>query len=202
MKNIILFVFTILLSTLLAGCGSSANIESQGLKDLDKYRMPTDVPEASSLTETAKTQEASLIPPVSCPVTTMSISSFEAPKPYSLNAPWTGIFWFGSENLWTALHDDGVWSGLPHNPDGYTQKIMWWSSRYSLKDELEPALVVLGKRLDGEAPPLKFYEATNAFADDIGEAMLTGVDFPTAGCWEVTGQYKKTGLSFIVWITP
>ena len=91
---------------------------------------------------------------------------------------------------------------MPENPGGYTQKIMWWSSLYSLKDELEPALIVSGKRLDGESEPLRFYGATNAMADDIGKAMLTGVEFPTLGCWEVTGQYKKSEIKFIVWVAP
>ena len=79
---------------------------------------------------------------------------------------------------------------------------MWWSTLYNLPDEPQPELIVSAKRLDGDAPSLGFYGATNAMADDIGEAMLTGVEFPTLGCWEVTGQYKKTSLSFVVWITP
>jgi len=186
------------LASLLAGCAPAFD----QAKTLEDYRMPTDVPEPSSLTETAKTEVASLIPPADCPVTTIGILSFEAPKPYSPIAPWESIFWFGSEHLWTALHNDGVWWGLPLNPDGYTQKIMWWSSLFNLPEELEPALVVTGRRLDADAPALRFYGATNAMADDIGEAMLTGVEFPTLGCWEVTGQYKKTGLTFVVWIAP
>jgi hypothetical protein len=37
-------------------------------------------------------------------------------------------------------------------------------------------------------------------ADDTGEAMLTGVEFPTLGCWEVSAEYKKSELTFVVWI--
>ena len=55
-----------------------------------------------------------------------------------------------------------------------------------------------GKRLDGEAPPLVASKATNAYAADIGSAMLVGVDIPTAGCWEITGQYGEQELSFVV----
>jgi hypothetical protein len=142
------------------------------------------------------------IAPPGCPVTLPAEPAFKAPEPFSENAPWHDIFWFGSEHLWTALDTNGVWEGLPKNPDGYTQKIMWWSNLFSLKDELEPALVVFGHRLDADAPALQVAGATNARADDIGEAMLTGVDFPTEGCWEITGQYKKTGLTFVVWIAP
>ena len=105
-------------------------------------------------------------------------------------------------HLWTALPTNGVWAGLPNNPEGYTQKIFWWSSLFSLTDELEPALVVAGERLDAKTPPLKVSRATNAFAKDIGDAMLVGVDFPTLGCWKITGQYKKTRLDFVVWVAP
>lgn len=164
--------------------------------------MPTEEPAPASLTEVAGTATAAAVPPADCPVTTTGIPSFEAPDPFSPAAPWDGIFWFGSENLWTALHADGVWSGLPKTPDGYTQKIMWWSVLYSLPDELQPALEVSGTRLDADAPPLRFYGATNAMADDIGEAMLTGVEFPTPGCWRVVGQYKGAELIFVVWVAP
>jgi len=73
---------------------------------------------------------------------------------------------------------------------------------YSLKDELEPDLVMTGERLDAKAPLVKVLKATNASAKDIGDAMLGGADFPTLGCWKITGQYKKTSLSFIVWLAP
>jgi hypothetical protein len=149
-----------------------------------------------------KTEIESRIPPADCPVSTTGKFAFTPPAPFPPSAPWEGFFWFGSEALWTALRSDGVWADLPLNPDGYTQKIMWWSSSYDLTNEHEPALVVTGRRLDADAPPLRFYGTTNAMADDIGEAMLTGVEFPTLGCWEVRGEYKKTELVFVVWIAP
>jgi len=151
---------------------------------------------------TATVEVVSKDSPANCPVTTLAKqdSAFGAPAPFSPSAPWEGFFWFGSNGLWIALRTDGVWAELPHNPQGYTQKIMWWSDSYSLPDEPEPALVVTGRRLDADAPPLGFYGATNAIADDIGEAMLTGVDFPTLGCWKITGKYKSVELSFVVWV--
>jgi hypothetical protein len=193
-----LFIILSIFSFALAGCTPRTG----EAKTLEDYRMPTDVPSASSLTQTVQTEVASLIPPKDCPVTTSENVSFKAPEPFSRSAPWPNEFWLGSEHLWTVLNTNGVWSDLPENPDGYTQKIMWWSSLYSLKDELEPALVVTGKRLDGEADPLRFYGATKAMADDIGEAMLTGIEIPTLGCWKITGQYKKSELRFVVWVAP
>jgi hypothetical protein len=188
------FLFSILIITLITSCASSANAQPQEKVE----ETATSIPQKIEATE----ESVSKVPPADCPVTIVSQSEFQAPEPFSPNAPWKGLFWFGREHLWTALHDDGVWAGLPKHEHGYTQKIMWWSTLYNLPDEPEPALVVTAKRLDGDAPPLGFYGATNAMADDIGEAMLTGVEFPTLGCWEVRGEYKKTSLTFVVWIAP
>lgn len=188
------FLFSILIIASIMSCASNVNAQPQ-----EKVEETA----TSILQEIEPTEESiSKVPPADCPVTTIDQSKkFLAPEPLEPIAPWKGLFWYGTEHLWTALHDDGVWAGLPHHEHGYTQKIMWWSTLYDLPNELEPALVVTAKRLDDDAPPLGFYGATNAMADDIGEAMLTGVEFPTLGCWEVTGQYKKTSLSFVVWIT-
>jgi hypothetical protein len=179
------------LASLLAGCAGSAVAQSNDvlLTNIPEKVAPTIIPEVVSKDT-----------PADCPVTTAG--SFKAPAPYSPSAPWPSEFWYGSEHLWTALPTNGVWAGLPNNPEGYTQKIFWWSSLFSLKDELEPELTVFGERLDAKAPPLKVSRATNAFAEDIGDAMLMGVDFPTLGCWKITGQYKKTGLDFVVWVAP
>jgi hypothetical protein len=67
--------------------------------------------------------------------------------------------------------------------------------------EPNPNLSVTGKRLDAPALPLLASSATNARAD-FGEAMLVGVEIPTPGCWEITGQYNGYELSFVVWIAP
>ena len=196
MRKLLAPVSIFILASLLVGCAPNTNAETK------EYRMPTDVPTVPELTATAQIEIGSSTPPRDCPVTTPEKSTFQAPEPYSPDAPWEGIFWYGTEHLWTALNTTGVWQGLPDNPEGYTQKIMWWSDFYVLKDEPQPVLVVTGRRLDVESPPLKFGGATNAYAKDIGDAMLTGVDFPTLGCWEITGHYKKTDLTFVVWIAP
>jgi hypothetical protein len=193
MQRLSISLLFVLLVSLLAGCAAPA-------ESLQEKPTPTNRPQP---TATAQAEEVPSLPPTDCPVTTApKQNSFKAPEPYSADAPWEGIFWYGTDNLWTALHTNGVWEGLPDNPEGYTQKIMWWSDLYVLKDELVPALEVTGRRLDADAPPLKTYGATNAFAADIGDAMLTGVDFPTRGCWEITGRYKESELTFVVWVAP
>jgi hypothetical protein len=135
-----------------------------------------------------------------CPVTRPPEPRFTPPPPYSRYAPSPGEFWYGTDSLWTAIPGDGVWSALPHNPEGYTQKVFWWREGYSLGDESH--LSVTGRRLDAPAPPLNVSRATNAFAEDIGSAMLVGVDFPTPGCWEITGRYASAELSFVIWVAP
>ena len=137
----------------------------------------------------------------SCPVTQPPVPPFTPPSPYSQNAPWDN-FWYGTDFLWTAVPRSGVWSGLPHNPEGYTQKVFWWRKGYSSTNEPEPQLSVIGRRLDAPAPPLAVSKATNAYAAEIGSAMLVGVDFPTFGCWEITGHYAGTELSFVVRVAP
>jgi hypothetical protein len=189
----------LILALMLSSCASLQLGESKALEENSKLSDKADPP-ALAQTDGVKIEAGTS--PSDCPVTTPGEVAFKAPEPYSTQAPWKGFFWHGSRELWTALRTDGIWAGLPDNPEGFTQKIMWWSDKFVLKDENEPALVVSGRRLDAEAPPLKSYGATNAFADDIGEAMLTSVDFPTLGCWEITGRYKEAELTFVVWIAP
>jgi hypothetical protein len=98
-------------------------------------------------------------------------------------------------------HDGEVWaqSALPHGPGGLTQKTFWWSADRSPQDDLVPAITVTGTWLDGPGT-FEFGPGTNASAD-FGPAMLVGVEFPTAGCWQLTGRYRDAVLSYVVWIT-
>lgn len=141
-------------------------------------------------------------PPDTCPVTQPPEPRFVPPEPYSPGGPHVSQFWYGANALWTAVGYDGTWRALPHNPTGYTQKVFWWREGYIPAEAPQPELTVTGKRLDGEAPPLIASRATNAYASDIGSAMLVGVDVPTLGCWEITGEYKGHTLSFVVWVAP
>ena len=157
---------------------------------------PTRSGDALAAAEHLAAAEQTQSPPAACAVTQPPDPPFTPPNPYE--APLQGEFWFGSPALWTSLPLDEAWRDLPHNQGGYAQKVFWWRQGYDWSAEPEPALTVAGKRLDGEAPPLVASKATNAYAADIGSAMLVGVDIPTAGCWEITGQYGEQELSFVV----
>jgi len=182
------------LTLLLAGCASKVVAQPVEVKALENPT-PTESP--------VKAEVVSPIPPADCPVSTAKNNpSFEAPAPYAPNAPWPNIFWFGSNHLWTAPPADGVWSGLPLNPDGYTQKLVWWSDGYIWNEEPEPALTVTGELLDASASLLNTSKANGVYASDMGSAMMVGADFPTLGCWMITGKYKSAKLSFVVWVAP
>lgn len=133
-----------------------------------------------------------------CTITQSPAQPFVPPAPYP-SKPTFGGFWYGTENLWTALRPDGTWEGLPHNEGGYTQKLVWWRKGYVGTAEPEPAIKVTGRRLDAEAPPLLASSGSNAYSVDFGGwAMMVGVDVPTLGCWELTGKYGDETLSFVV----
>jgi hypothetical protein len=161
--------------------------------------VPLPTPESSTSVDTQVPNN----PPATCPITRAPNVLFTPPSPYPATPPsnYVGEFWHGTPELWTMLRPDATWSGLPQSGVGYTQKIFWWRQGYNMDAEPNPKLTVTGKRLDEQAPPLVASSATNASAD-FGQAMLVGVDIPTLGCWEITGQYKGSELSFVVWIAP
>ncbi len=106
-----------------------------------------------------------------------------------------GTFWFGTDRLWTRLPVEGTLR-LGSN---LTEKLFWWRQGYVARAEPQPKLTVTGRRLDALVPALKASRATNANLSE-GDAMLVGVDFPTPGCWEITGRYYGDRVTFVVWI--
>ena len=124
---------------------------------------------------------------------------FVPPEPFMSKPPaYYGSAWFGRADLWTMLSFGGEdWHDLPHTPEGLTQKTFWWSANWPFRKELEPAITVVGRRLDGPGQFSAGDPGTNATAD-FGTAMLVGVDVPTAGCWEITATYRGAELSYVV----
>lgn len=193
-------LFLSILALLLAACAPKVAAQSKNVKILENH-ITTSVPETPTSILSATLEVVSHDPPVNCPITTPQNPPFVPPAPYDLMG-YEGEFWYGSNSLWTAVRKSGVWEALPHNPEGYTQKVFWWRDGYVWTEEPEPELIVTGERLDAPAPPLIASEATNAYASDIGSAMLVGVDMPTLGCWKITGEYADAEVSFVVWVAP
>ena len=60
---------------------------------------------------------------------------------------------------------------------------------------------MVATRLDGPGKVTSDH-ATYAAAGSLGgEAMLSGIEFPTPGCWQLTARYGDAVLSYVVWIT-
>ena len=144
------------------------------------------------------------VPPNSCPVTRAADHPYVPPAPYSAKAS-PGQFWFGTDSLWTALPVTGTWSGLPHytpSDPTFRQKLFFGRQGYDWHTEPEPRLTVTGKRLDSPAPPLLSDQANNGWVKPEQTGMVIGINFPTLGCWEITGSYQDDKLTFVVWVAP
>ena len=63
----------------------------------------------------------------------------------------------------------------------------WWSTAWDPRRELQPAITVSGRRLDGDGTFTTGGRGTNA-SFDLGTSMLVGVDVPALGCWELTAS--------------
>jgi hypothetical protein len=201
MQRLYFFLSILILASLLTGCAASAHAQSEKVKALENPTS-TELPEKIIPFESATPEVVSHDPPASCSVTVPQDPPFVPPDPYSPTSPFPNHFWYGTNSLWALLPTSGAWAGLPHDTHGYGQKVFWWREGYIWNEEPEPEITVTAERLDAPATPFKVVGGTNAYAGDIGSAMLTGANFSTLGCWKVTGKYKDAELSFVIWIAP
>jgi hypothetical protein len=144
--------------------------------------------------------------PANCRVTLPSDGRFTPPAPFAADPDDSGGafgFWFGSEKLWTHLPVDGTWLRLkPYFPgdSNYRQKIFWYSAHPVSKGFSHGMLA--GRRLDGPATPFESTFPMHGINSDNNSVMaVSGVDLPTAGCWEITGTYGSEKVTFVVWVT-
>jgi hypothetical protein len=110
-----------------------------------------------------------------------------------------GAFWFGTNELWTALPVDGVWEGLPFTEnEGYGNKLFLWQVGYDPQTGFEePDIIVVTRRLDATAPLWSKRGGTFALFPGA-PAMLIGVNFPSVGCWEVNAWHAGHTLTFVL----
>lgn len=92
----------------------------------------------------------------------------------------------------------GPWAGLPIWPQGRRQKIVWYTEGFVFRESPNPALTITGRRLDGAAAPMVFTGANGSHTEDLGHFIMSGVIFPTKGCWEITGHLDGVDLSYVV----
>ena len=104
--------------------------------------------------------------------------------------------WYGGESFAVQLPENGIW---PTTPGGaqLAVKLFWWSAGF--KPGMESNLTVTLKELRGAPMSAVVSEPTNAYAESLGGwTMLTGIDFPAPGCWEITGRFLGQELKFVV----
>lgn len=137
--------------------------------------------------------------PAACLTTLPPSPAFQPPAPYDSIRLADGMFWYGTEALWTQLSAGGVWSA-ENNPDkegGYITKLVFWRRGFDWRKEHEPELVVTANRLDGDAPPVVAH-ASAVFVTGNTPAIMTGIRIPTTGCWELSAYYRGAKLAFTV----
>jgi hypothetical protein len=165
---------------LLLACGlisiSLARTEHQ---DFDISQNPTN----QTVSDSARASEL-------CPVTRPPSSPF-VPQPPRPEKPGPGEFWFGTEALWTTLPINGVWTNLPHDNSGYTQKMSWISREYDWRVEPKPQLIVNGRCLAQPLQRLPSFTVNNAYSDKLQSVMAVGLKIPAPGCWENLRQITR-----------
>lgn len=139
-----------------------------------------------------------------CRTTLPPNPAFVPLAPYPPSAS-DGMFWYGTDALWTALNVDGKWkihNNVLEDKGAYRTKLVFWRRGFDWRRELEPKLIITARRLDGEAPSVAVAHANAVFVQGNTPAMMTGIDIPTAGCWELTGHYHGHTLTFTVSVEP
>lgn len=190
MKRLIFYIF--IFSALgMIGCTGGGSETAVAQENPSPPNMPTAAP-----TAVAEKNDAE-----ECPITQPPKSPFIPPKPYPAAAP-SGGFWYGTNALWTDLRSDNIWHGLPKSDAGYGNKIALWHEGYSQAAEPQPEITLSARQLDGKAVVEPHVYGTNAYHPDYGQFMMTGIELPTLGCWEITAEYRKATLSFVVWVAP
>ena len=149
----------------------------------------------ASLAQQSGTREREV--PETCAVTKPSDRPFVPPWPYQAQATVGNGFWFGTDRYWTLLPTNGTW------PLG--EKTFWFRQEWG-RDKWIPGkdasqLTVTARRLDAPAPPPEVLKANSSYREQDWKAFLVGgINFPSPGCWEVSGRYEADELTFVVWV--
>jgi hypothetical protein len=97
----------------------------------------------------------------------------------------------------------GTWGRLGHyepSDPTFRQKLFFWRQGFDALADPHAKLTVTGRRIDSPAPPLLSETGTGRSLDGSESFYVAGVNFPTTGCWEITGHYENDEVTFVVWI--
>ena len=125
------------------------------------------------------------------------------PALYNASPP-SGGFLLGSESLWTFVNTDNL-SPDSRRPEGpYVFKLVYWHPglNWHHTDERND-LTVVARRLDAPSTPIVFTQRANMVGhlssgapDEV--AMMTGLDLPSSGCWEIAADFIGEHLSYVI----
>lgn len=133
---------------------------------------------------------------VTCAASAQPSVVFDCPRTVSPTGDIGHSAIWGSDSFAVLIPPNGIWNGLGREGN-FRNKVFWFS--YGFRPEVEPSLRVTGRRLDAEAPPAMVSTPTNAGYSAKDEwAMLVAVEFPSAGCWEISGEYLGQRISYVV----
>ena len=142
------------------------------------------------------------------PTPTRAICPVTSPPPVAMTPPPTagvgpnptlifragqGSFLFGNDALIVLLPNDGTFhpsDAVRGLPGGI--KLGWWRTAHG-------DLTITTRRLDAVSTTLP--ADVPAGYGDVG-FQATGVNFPAAGCWQITGSVGGKTLEFVVNVAP
>jgi hypothetical protein len=98
-----------------------------------------------------------------------------------------GSEFHGNGSIWVGVWDSNVVVWKAEADGSVTAKVGWWRG-------VPGKLRIDGRRLDNAAPPL-----VGHVPDGYGDSgfQSSGITFPTAGCWQVTGHVGEASLTFV-----
>jgi hypothetical protein len=134
-----------------------------------------------------------------CPITLAEYMPVAATGALPVNSN-SSHAWYGGEALAALIPKNGIWTGMGPEKD-FGDKFWWWRLGYDAKVEPVPDLEITARRLDGSAASIRVSNATSGYSSNrnvIWNSMLVGMEFPTSGCWEVTGTYNAVETLILV----
>ena len=132
----------------------------------------------------------------SCPVTKQPSPPFVPPAGYPQYQTPQG-FWYGSDSLWTMVSPH-PWRAGGNNG----AKLTYYRRGFDWKSIDNLRLTVIGRRVDAFAPLVWSDGASSVSVGRSnapgGMAMMTGIDIPTTGCWEISAHYVNQTLTYTI----
>ena len=138
-----------------------------------------------------------------CPVTKVPDPPFVPPLPYRAYSG-NVQFMYGTAALWSVVNPHWQMRGFRGS------KLPFFRQGYDSRNERNPELTVVARRLDGPSQTIRAARANMASMDGTieGMFMVTGLEIPTAGCWEIAARYAPSPdevsrtLTYTVWVEP